>query len=179
MRKLLLVTALGLAANVFATDASAADDSRFYLRGTVGQTNVDSVGDLLEDNGDTAYGIDFGWRILPWLSLEGGYNDLGDYQVVCGAEVCPAVVLPRLELDSIELGLQARVPFGDSGVYGQARAGMHRWDVGFGDHENDPYYGVGVGYKFNDRFSLSLNYDIYETEGLDVDRVGLGFEVSF
>ena len=71
------------------------------------------------------------------------------------------------------------MPFGDGGWFGQARAGLHHWDVDGGGSENDPYHGVGVGYQFNDRFALSVNYDRYEAEVLDIDRVGLGFEISF
>lgn len=178
MRKILLVTALGLSASLFSATSHAADTG-FYAHANIGQTNISGDGGLLADDSDTAYGIGFGWRFLPWLAVEAGYNKLGDYRMGCGGEVCPAVVFPTWELDSVELGLAARVPFGDNGMFGQARLGMHNWDVGYGGSETDPYYGVGVGYSFNDRFSLSLNYDVYRTNEFDVGRAGLGLEVAF
>jgi hypothetical protein len=176
MRTLLLASLVTLATATLSGTATAADE-KFYLRGNIGSTDLDA-GPLF-DNSDTAYGINFGWRFLPWLAVEAGYNRLGEFEYDCGGQVCPAVVLPPIELDSTELGLAGRVPFGDSGFFGQARLGFHRWDAGFGGHETDPYYGVGVGYQFNDRFNLSLNFDRYETESLDLDRTGLGLEVSF
>jgi Outer membrane protein beta-barrel domain len=177
MRKLLLVTLLGAVAASFSS-TSHADDTGLYLRGNVGQADLNDSNTFLRDDSDTSYGLNFGWRFLPWLSVEAGYNRLGDYAFRC-ADICPAVVVPPLEIDSVELGMAARVPFGDSGWFGQARLGMHRWDAGFGGSENDPYYGVGVGYQFNERFNMSLNFDRYEIDPLDIDRIGLGFEVAF
>ena len=178
MRKLLLASALAMSATFFSNAALAADSS-FYLRGNVSQADYGDFGGYIDDEKDTALGINFGWRFLPWLAVEAGYNDFGAYQTGCGGPVCPAVVFPKLNVDSVELGLAARVPFGEGGWFGQARLGMHRWDVGYGGSENDPYYGVGVGYAFTDRFSLGLNYDRYRTNDFDLDRVGLGFEISF
>jgi hypothetical protein len=62
---------------------------------------------------------------------------------------------------------------------GPARLGMHRWDAGFGDSENDPYHGGGVGYQFNERFNMSLNFDRYAIDTLDSNRISLGSEVGF
>jgi hypothetical protein len=180
MRKLLLVTALGLGASLFSA-ASHAADTGFYARASIGQADAGDFYDLFVDDDDSSLAINFGWRFLPWLAVEAGYNRLGEFNVTCGGQVCPAVVLPPLEIDSVELGLAARVPFGESRWFGQARLGMHHWDVdmeGPGS-ENDPYFGLGVGYAFNERFNLSLNFDRYKTNELDVDRVGLGFEVAF
>jgi len=182
MRKVLLASLVGCSA-LLSSQTSTAADTGFYLRGTVGHAGIDGshLGDVADDS-DSAYGIDFGWRFLPWLAVEAGYNKLGDFDLNCDpptGQGCVAVVVPPLDVDSVEVGLAARVPFGDSGFFGQARAGMHRWDIGFGGKDEDPYYGVGLGYGFNERFSLSLNFDRYEAAALDVDRMGLGFEVAF
>lgn len=186
MRKLLLITALGLGSALLSLSSEAAD-SAFYARANVGQTDLNGP-TLFGEDSDIGLGLTFGWRFIPWLSLEGGYSQLGEHDYHCAGEVCPAVVLPPIKLDSIELGLAARVPFGDSGWFGQARLGMHRWDADIegvgsisGDSDNDAYYGIGVGYQFNDRFNMSLNFDRYELENFasDADRFGLGFEVAF
>jgi opacity protein-like surface antigen len=180
MRKLLLVTALGLSA-ALSSAASQADDTGFYARASIGQSDADESGLLVVGDDDTSFAVNFGWRFLPWLAVEAGYNRLGEFDLTCGGEVCPAVVLPPLKIDSVELGLAARVPIGESRWFGQARLGIHHWDVdmiGPGS-ENDPYFGLGVGYAFNERFNLSLNVDRYEAAALDVDRIGLGFEVAF
>lgn len=175
MRTLLLASLVTLATATLSGTATAADE-KFYLRGNIGSTDLDA--EPFYDNSDTAYGLNFGWRFLPWLAVEAGYNRLGRFDYHCSSEVCLPVVVPGLEIDNVELGLAGRVPFGDSGFFGQGRLGMHRWDAGYGGHETDPYYGVGVGYQFNERFNLSLNFDRYEAHHLDADRIGLGFEVS-
>jgi hypothetical protein len=185
MRKLLLVTALGLGASLFSA-ASQAADTGFYARASVGKADVgkirvDDFGGFTVDSRDNALGIDFGWRFLPWLAVEAGYNQLGEFEVNCGGEICGAAYIPPIEVDSVELGLAARVPFGESRWFGQARLGIHHWDVGIEGpgSENDPYFGLGVGYAFNERFNLSLDVDRYKVAELDIDRVGLGFEVAF
>lgn len=179
MRKHLLLGAVG-SALMFCSLAATAQDRPFYLHGTLGQGTINDSR-FVDDDNDSALGIRFGWRFLPWLAVEAGYGQLGDFQTNCGGEVCPAVVFPEFKYESIELGLNARVPFGESKVFGIARAGLHEFDVGFGGSETEPYYGVGVGYAFNDRFSVSLDWDRYETSvsRFDVDRLGLGLEVAF
>ncbi len=160
--------------------ASRADDQRFYIHGTIGESELDG-GIFVRDETDTTLGARFGWRFLPWLAIEAGYSDLGDYQLTCGGEVCPAVVFPRFDIDTGELGLNARVPFGQSAWFGVARAGLHNFDAGFGGSETEPYYGLGIGYQVSPRFAVSLDVDRYETgsSAFDIDRVGLGLQVSF
>jgi opacity protein-like surface antigen len=176
MRKLLLVTVLGAAAASFSSTSHAVDTG-LYLRGNVGQADLSDSSTFLRDDSDTSYGLNFGWRFLPWLSVEAGYNRLGDFAYRCAT--CAAGVTQSREIDSAELGIAARVPFGESGWFGQTRLGAHRWDDTFGRNEYDPYYGVGVGYQLNERFNMSLNFDRYEIDSLDIDRLGLGFEVAF
>lgn len=183
MRKLLLVGALALSAGLFsdasrADDTGLADDTRFYARAGVSRTDLTNLM-FYDGESDTSLGITLGWRFLPWLSVEAGYSDLGDFKYNCRAEACPFVVLPPFEIDGVELGLAARVPFGESGLFGQARVGVLRWDDGPSNSETDPYYGIGVGYAFNERFNLSLNFDRYDLGNVNVNRLGLGFEVAW
>jgi len=179
MLKHLLLGAVS-SALMFGALAANAQDRPFYLHGTLGQATINESR-FVDDDNDTALGLRFGWRFLPWLAVEAGYGQLGDFQTNCGGEICPAVVFPEYQYESIELGLNARVPFGGSRAFGIARAGVHQLDVGFAGSETEPYYGVGVGYAFNDRFSVSLDLDRYTTSDsrFDVDRLGVGLEVAF
>ena len=178
MTKILFLSAVALGAGLFSTSLEAREAQLgFFARANVGQANFDSR--FLVDNSDSTYGFNIGWRFLPWLGIEAGYNDLGDYQTTCGGQVCPAIVYPRWTLESVELGLTARVPFSDSGLFGQSRLGKHRTDTYPGHSESDIYFGVGLGYQFNDQFDLSLNFDRYEFANIDGDRVGLGLEFKF
>ena len=179
MLKYLLLGAVGSALSL-GSPATSAQDRPFYLHGTLGEGTIDDSR-FVDDDNDSALGLRFGWRFLPWLAVEAGYGRMGDFQTNCGGEICPAVVFPELQYESVELGLNARIPFGDSQVFGIARAGIHQFDVGFGGSETEPYYGVGAGYAFNERFSVSLDFDHYQTSvsRFDVDRFGLGLEVAF
>jgi OmpA-OmpF porin, OOP family len=172
MQKLLLAS---LCAVIFTGSASAADEKGFYLRGLLGQAEVDESSFSDED---TAFSIGGGWRFLPYLSVEGGYSDFGSLE---GNS-------PNAEFsaDSWETGVAAKIPFGESGFFGQARLGYHWWDIdtrfvnGRGSIDgSDPYYGVGVGYDFNPQFGVSLNFDRYEIEDFEIDRIGLGGEFRF
>ena len=184
MRNLLLATVMGLSLGLFASVVHAQDTS-FYVRGSVGRSDInDSIGPL-DDDSDTGFGLGLGWRVLPWLAVETGYDDFGEFVFDRNfwppGAICPAVIFPPLErnVDSVELGLAARTTLGDSGFFGQARGGLHRADTGaFGTH-TELYYGIGAGYTFNRRYSLSVNLDRYEFSSFDVDRIGVGFEFAF
>jgi hypothetical protein len=184
MRNPLLATAMALAIGLFGS-AVHAQDSGFYVRGSVGSSDLSNADIRLSNNSETGFGLGLGWRILPWLAVETGYNQFGEFEQdpnFCPPGVfCPAVVSPprELDLDSVELGLAARTTTADSGFFGQVRGGLHRGDAGPVGSRSDLYYGIGVGYSFNPRYNLSLNLDRYEFRFFDVDRISLGFEVVF
>jgi opacity protein-like surface antigen len=151
-----------------------------YLRGGIGQAEPDST-DFEDSSHAWTFGV--GWRFTRHFALEAGYTDLGDY-----AGSAPAVGGPMdLRITSLELGLAAKLPFGRSKFFGQARAGVHRWEnkfhnfeAGFKDTGADAYYGLGLGYDFTDLFGVSLNYERYALSGDtvgDVDRLMLAFEM--
>ncbi len=184
MRNLLLATVTGLSFGLFAS-AAHAQDTGFYVRGSVGSSNInDSIAPLIDDS-ETGFGLGLGWRVLPWLAVETGYNDFGEFvfaPFVCPpGRFCPAQVFLPAEgnLDSLELGLAARTTLGDSGFFGQARGGLHRADGELSGTSTELYYGIGVGYTFSRRYSLSVNLDRYEFKSFDVDRIGVGFEFAF
>jgi len=174
MQKLLLLTAL-IGATLISN--ANAQDTGFYARGGIGQADPN---ENLLDN-DTVLNIGGGWRLTPNFSVEAGYNDFGNFDI-------KGITTGRNQVssDSFELGVAAKVPFGESGAFGQARLGLHRWDAdiqsvafGFGDQGTDLYFGVGVGYDFNEQFGFSLNFDRYKIDDLNINRTGLGAEIRF
>lgn len=151
-----------------------------YLRVGAGINELDSP-DFDDDSNTWTIGV--GWRFSKYFSAETGYNDLGDY-----VGSAPAVGGPMdLRPTSLELGLAAKIPFGDSGLFGQARAGAHRWENKFHNFETtakdtgvDPYYGLGLGYDFTDLFGVVLSYERYAMDHDqvgDFDRMMLSFEL--
>ncbi len=172
MKKVLLIAGLAvLSAQAFAQDQG------FYVHGGIGRSDANESN---LDN-DTSFNIGLGWRFNDHFSVEGGYNDFGDFKIknVTASNA-------NLSADSIELGLAAKLPFGENGFFGKARLGAHRWDgsirstvLGVDDSGTDVYFGVGLGYDFNERVGLSLNFDRYAIDDLDVNRFGIGGEVRF
>lgn len=59
--------------------AASADDRGFYLRATAGSTHIGNEGGNLDDVTASGYGIDMGWRFLPWLAVEAGAHRLGTF----------------------------------------------------------------------------------------------------
>jgi len=185
MRPVLIVVALGLTL-LLSPLAGRAASTGFYLRGSVGGTDLDAdirgyrLDTIADDDSGIAYGLSAGWRFLPWLAVEAGYHDLGHFNLNCEATpglVCAASYTEPFRLDGFEAGLAAHVPFGDSRYYGLIRAGAHEWDLArrYGTGV-DPYYGGGIGYGISQRWCLSLEFERYRTEGLDVDRIGVSVE---
>lgn len=175
MHKTLIAIAL---ASLTLPGLARADDH--YLRGGIGQAEPDSAN---IDDSSNAWTLGVGWRFTRHFSVEAGYSDLGDY-----ASSAPAVGGPmNLRITSLELGMAAKLPFGDSKFHGQARAGVHRWENKFNNFEAsaketgaDPYYGLGLGYDFNEYFSVSINYERYALDNDavgDADRLMLAFEM--
>lgn len=155
-----------------------ADDH--YLRGGFAQVEPDST---LFDDDSQGFTLGVGWRFTDHFAVEAGYNDFGDYE-----GIAPGIGGPMdLATNSLELGLAAKLPFGDSNFFGQARVGAHRWENKFHNFENeakdtgtDAYYGVGLGYQIAETFDVVLNYERYaisdDSVG-DIDRVMLSFEL--
>ena len=92
------------------------------------------------------------------------------------------------------VGVAAKHNFGPDGTgfFIGGRAGIARitaqlreddWDVIDDEHSTKPYFGASVGYDFNPRFGLSLNWDRRQADfdgvDLDIDTLGIGGELRF
>lgn len=139
--------------------ASAAELSGGYVRGELGNSDVDVGGDSDDDN---TMGIGAGWWFNKNFAVEGSWNNLYDSN---GAE-----------LSGFGLGLVGKTTVADGkGFYANGRVGMFRAKgeiSGLGSETStNLYYGVGAGYDFNENFGVGLNYTRYNADfdGLDVD----------
>lgn len=159
---------------VLAAPTALADDH--YLRTGLGR--VDAGSRQADDANGWMLGV--GWRFVDFLAVEAAVNDFGTY---FGTE--PAVGGPLdEELTSLELGLAAKLAFGRSGVFGTARAGLHRWESKRSNLEarvtetgTDPYYGLGLGYDVNDYWGVTLSVDRFVLGDEDLDRVIVSLEL--
>ena len=172
------IAAVGATICLLALSSLAVAEDRFSLRAGAGL--AEPVGGDFED--DVGFLASVSWHFLPWLSAELGYNDFGSFK----GKQQPEGGSLEVSGDAFEIGLAAHMDFGDSGVYGQARLGGHRWDMearqdtfAVRDEGTDLYYGAGVGYRFDSGLGILLAYDRYEVGDGDLNRVSLGIEIRF
>ncbi len=153
-------------------------DTGMYIGASVGQLtlNVDDIGDDLEDfdfSGDsTAFKFFGGYRFLSFLSVEGGYRDLGspddsfgDLKVETGLTAWDLEAVGILPIGPIDLFAKAGILWWDADI--KARLG----DDSERDSDNgsDLLYGVGVALRLGsvavrgelERFDIENTDDVY------------------
>ena len=180
MRRLLMTAAM-LALGCTAAQAA---DNGFYLGGSVGQSNiqsVDEVQNLQFDGTDTAYKIIAGFRPLDWLGVEANYVDLGN----------PDDTVANVPVQSDGSGFSAFavgfLPVGPVDLF--AKAGFIKWDASVSapslpalSLENDGSdfaYGAGVQFRV---LSLTVRgeYEVFDIEDLDeVNLLSIGVMWTF
>jgi len=183
MRNLhLSALALAIAGGFAMNTAAAADRGAFVgaeWGGSQVEVNVDGLGSDSDD--DHSIVLRGGYYFNQNFAVEAFHTNLYDYSEEGFSG----------ELKGLGIGVLARKNFGadGNGFYVQGRAGLFRAKVelseaGTGsvsDDSSDPYFGVGLGYDFNDRFGLGLNYTRYQTDfsGVEVDSNTLTAGVEF
>ena len=189
--RLFSVIMLSSAMSALATTSFAADSSSderisgFFIGAHYGQYSSD--GEEFDDDNDF-YDVIIGGLINPYIGVEGGYSDLG----TIGGNVASA------DLYGYHIAGLLRMPIGKSfGIY--AKGGQFFWKseveaLGFAEDldGDEPFYGVGVDFAFNQHVSMDVEYlrykvdlddsnlpdlvDDYET---DIDTAKVGLKVFF
>lgn len=176
-----LAAAIALA--TLSTDAMA---GHAFVRAELGSSDTEvRVDGYRASESDTAAVIGGGYWFTPNIGVEGHVGSL--YNKDLGYD-------EELDLVSIGVGLVAKKNFGadNTGFFIGARAGIARmtaqvreddFDVIDDESSTKPYYGVNLGYDFNRRWGLSLNYDRRQADfngvDVDVDTISLGGEFRF
>lgn len=185
-KQLMLVAGLALAG----LSAPAFADGSGFVRVEAGRSDVDisiqDIGGTSEK--DTSWGVRGGYWFNPNFAVEGFYSQVYSTSVDYDSDRYD------LKLHGVGVGLVAKKNFGGShqGFFISGRAGVMRGVVTVeadGSVEEaeassaKPYFGVGAGYDFNEKFGLSVNYDRLEGsgDGLDVTSkvLTVGFEARF
>jgi hypothetical protein len=182
-KTLILSCALALAG--LSTSAMAAGGQGF-LRAEIGNSDIDVEVDGLGDGSlsSTSAGFGGGYWFNANVGVEGNYtllyNDEED-----GVDY---------DLLTLGVGIVAKKNFGanNTGFFIGGRAGVARmtaqvredeFDVTDDESSTKPYFGVNVGYDFNENWGLSLNYDrrqgSFEGVDIDADTISLGGEWRF
>lgn len=177
MRKIVLMMAL--AAIALASTALAADKTGFYLGGGIGWSNIEvkgevpDLGDLDFNEDDLGYKFFAGYRILPFLAIEGGYVDFGNPSATFGSG--DTTLDTEIKLDGWDLYGVGILPLGIFDVY--AKVGYFWWDSevraalgGESDRDSDSgsdlAYGIG-GALWLGQLSLRLEVEMFDVAEAD------------
>lgn len=193
MKKTALALALAAGALVAGTATAQDASSGFFLDGRVGSASID------EDDFDDEVGtfqINGGYR---WnnLGVELGYVSFSEFEGE--VEQTGQNFDIDADIDGFMIGLNGRTNFGDSPWYVSGRLGAFLWEadasavvpstennfivVDANEDGTDLYAGVGVGYDFNEQFSLGLAYDYFgpgkDDVSLQTNTLSVTGEVRF
>ena len=172
MRNALLaiaVTAAGLCA--VPLTSHAADQSGFFINGSVGDSNVDK-GVYNDDDVGFTGNVGYRWAVAPnvLLGVEGGYSDLGKWSPSSRYD---GLGIPDAKLSGWNLGVNGHFNVTEN-WYISGRLGWFDGDLKGGyldsmgapvrvdETSSDWYGGAGFGYDFSNNFSVGLNYDYYK-----------------
>ena len=168
-------TAVGIIALLLAvvTMQSQAENN-WYIGGRASQAVVDDRGIDGDNTGAKIFG---GYKFNDYFAIEGGYYDFGEI-IDSGS---------RLELNGVSLAAVGLVPV-SSKVSLFGKVGIHDWDADSTgtistqlttDSDTDTFYGVGLNYAINDRWSVRGEFERYEVEDLDINVGSVGVSFKF
>jgi len=145
-----------------------------------GDFNIGPAGTVTSFNeSDTAYKFFAGYRVLPWLAIEGGYDNLGRNSV----SFSNAGGVARLDykVDALRLTGVGSFAFGNTGFsafgklgFGYARvrenssnfpAVMARGELSESEWKLTPVIGAGVQYQLPRGLALRAEYERYNEVG--------------
>jgi len=144
------------------------------------------------EDSDVAGRVYVGYQFNDYLSVEGGYHDLGAIDSMVGNCSSPASVDPSV--DGLSVSVLGRVPVSEKvSVIGRAGAMFWNMDVdasssapAVSDDGVSPLAGVGMGIAVAERIEWRVEYDRFfdvgeqETTGqTDIDTLTAGVAVNF
>jgi len=166
--------------------AVGAGDSPWFVRGKVGQAQVDAsfgepaLGRTVDDE-DVAAAVELGRSFGRHLAVQAGYHDFGEYEALefpCEpGRICPEVLVPfelaTMEITGVSLVLVPRLPIGERFAL-VGKVGALEWEAElvsdtsgrtletFDDRE--VLIGIGFAWDFPGGLGLQL-----ELEGFSLD----------
>jgi OOP family OmpA-OmpF porin len=155
--------------------------SQGYMAVTAGQSDIDIP--FLDDS--YAWSVQAGYRLGDYFAFEAGYSDLGDWDVSGpgGAAV--------LEGYGFDLALLAILPITERfELFG--RVGYAHWEADFvaagpalpgvialSESGEDGTYGGGIAFNVTPQWNLSLGFQRYDADGVDIDYAYVGSKYYF
>ncbi len=201
-----------LALTTMTSPVTFADESGWYIGGNVGQSRarlneLKIVNDVIplsfnsttftENSIDGGYKLYGGYQLNRYLSLEGGYFDLGDFQFVHNT-VPAGPFATNMQVRGVNLDLVGSIPFTEKlSAFARLGANYALTQNTFtgsgavapasgkiGDKDTYPKAGVGLQYKFSDAVALRIESERYRignalTDHNHVDLFSVGVVYRF
>lgn len=165
---------IGLSAVLLIDSVTSAQAQRpgIYLGGAWGAYSIKESN--LDDNDDVLKAY-IGGQVLPWLAMEGSITDFN--RLDNGGD--------RFEADGKGLAALFSIPLGTRATL-FAKVGQFWWDTdsvlgGVLDASdgNDPFYGVGFKFGFNDHLALRLEGERYDVSNTRLKTFTAGLDFKF
>jgi len=157
----------------------------FYLGASIGNATLNEDFDgLVVDDNSTAIRLLAGWRFNDYFTIEGGYNDFGDFEQTFDDGNGPMTA--KLSADGFIFGATGRVPVSERFAL-TGRAGMFFWN-GSAEVNNvsqatpedtNLYLGVGVSFDVGKRLQLTGDWTRYELESAASGVFSVGLQYGF
>jgi OOP family OmpA-OmpF porin len=185
------IQCLAAIASVISMFAVSAHADGWYAVGSVGQAKVKDVGQsandqFLIDNGATglvstvdeknnmAYKLQLGYRVSPYVAVEGGYVDLG--KATYQATFVGGNAYEESRASGLTLALLGSIPFGEQlSVYGKlgvinAKVTQKFTISGAGTATADSTdmkanFGIGARYDFSKSFGVRMEWERFNKLG--------------
>ncbi len=187
-----------VAAITLAFPAIAEEEKRgFYIAPEIGQIKVkDYCSDARSlftgvtscSDSEIGFGLSGGWQFNDFFAIEAG-GRFGSGFDISGVASGTAYKIDA-DYRSFSFGGRGKFPVGQH-FFVTGKAGLHFWKVnadisasGLGSDSvsadgNDPYYGLGVGFNFNEKIGFLAEYTKYEGDSDSVDVISGNLVFNF
>lgn len=168
-------TALGILLGVTAIPAMA-NDGFFSGEILLGKTDQEVGNNIGGEGDDNSFGIRGAYNLNKYIGFELSYIDHGetDDKFIDGFG---DTINDKISLTAFNLGAKGVLPF-ENGFSLHARLGLSFWDAELeetnsavpgetfkgDDSGNDLYYGIGAQYTINSKFTIGVEYTLFEYE---------------
>jgi len=156
-----------------------------YIGAGVGNASLDDDFDgLAIDDSSTAFRLVAGWRFNDYFTLEGGYQDFGDFEQVLDIAGSQSTV--ALSADGFTLGATGSIPLGERFAL-TGRAGMFFWNGNAEinnvsqatPEDSNLYLGAGARFQLGKKIQLTGDWTRFDLKGTDSGVFSIGLQYQF
>lgn len=183
-----------------------AADTNWYAGISLGTSTLDTgvsntTGTARLDDDDSGFKILVGKKIDKTISVEAFYADFGEASLtgntgdtfdLGGSTFVFTTNNAKIATAATAIGVNAKFTYAfDNKSSIAGRIGMMLWDVTASvsgasiasatasDDGTDLFYGIGYKYNFNNKYALTVDYDLYTADDADFDMIAVGVLFNF